>query len=189
MMVAGLTFILEFAEKIVEKVLSVFVRWWLNRLKGAILKGVVCSDFKVTVVSGLDPLRLALEFKVHNGSPSTIILNMTAVHLYCGGEAHVTSVVGTTLDNPFVTADNFKLKTGESTTVVINMIPDFRLLFSLIYSGFSLRSSSLHLLTTWGSIRVPLTPESIQNEVRDSNSKHQIEEYLKSVRAKLKEPL
>jgi len=188
-MVIGLTFLSAFAQKIVEIFLSVVVRWWLNLLKGAILKAVVSSDFKVRIVGGVDPLRLALKFKLHNGSPSTVTLNRLAINLYCSGEAHVSSVVGVILDNPFVSADKFRLKTGESTNVVINVIPDFRLLFSLIYGRFSLRYSSLHLSTAWGSIKVPLAPESIQNELTDSASKRQIEEYLKSVRVKLKEPL
>lgn len=164
---------------------ALFVRWWLGWIRERIADAVIPSDFKVSVNTGVDPLKLILRFKLHNGSAAGIQLNRIAVHLFCGGAAHVGSVVGVVSHNPFVdfSPASPKIGRGKSVDISVYITPDIYLWFWLLSDGgYSLHSSSIEILTSWGSIDVPLTAD-ITNEVR--NQRRSIDEFRDRVRRAL----
>lgn len=179
-----LTALSELAQWIVRILLMVFVKWWLNWIRRRVADAIVASDFKVTLVTGVDPLRLRLRFKFHNGSASSVQLNRLIVHLSCGG-APIGSVVGTITENPCIQVGNSNLKIGRGrdTSVTIDFTPDIYLWFWLLpNSGYHLNSSSVEVSTTWGIIRIPLEGD-VTNDV--SGFKSNIDDFLRNVRARL----
>jgi hypothetical protein len=87
-------------------------------------QAILPSDFSVNVVTGVDPLRLKLRFRLHNGSASSIRLSGIKAHLFCGG-AYVGSVAGAALDNPFVYVSpaNPTIDRGKSVDISIDITP------------------------------------------------------------------
>ena len=179
--VSILTWLSEIVRWVVGKMWSLFVRWWLGWIRRRMSEAIIPSDFSVNIVTGVDPLRLKLRFRLHNGSASSIRLNGIKAHLFCGG-AHVGSVAGAALDNPFVYVSpaNPTIGRGKSVDISIDITPDIYLWFWLLPdSGYSLHSSIIEVLTSWGAIDVPLTGKVV-SEVRQY--KGQIDEFRDRVR-------
>ena len=179
--VSILTLLSEIIRWVLGKVWTLLVRWWLRWIRNRMSDAVIPSDFSVDVGTGVDPLRLRLGFKLHNGSASSIRLNTVAVHLFCGG-AHVGSVVGDALGNPFiqVTPPHTTVAKGKNATITIDITPDLYLWFWLLPdSGYFLHKSRIEVLTSWGAIDVPLTGK-VASEV--GKYKDQINEFLDRVR-------
>lgn len=150
-------------------------------MRKRMLEAISPSDFKVSIVTRVDPLRLSLGFRLHNGSASGIRLNKVTVHLFCGG-AHVGSVVGAVLDNPFVhvSPKNSTIGRGTGVDLSVDITPDIYLWFWLLPdSGYSLCSSSIQVLTSWGAIDVPLVGKAV-SEV--GQYKDQIDDFRNRVR-------
>lgn len=164
---------------------ALFVRWWLGWIRGRIADAIIPSDFEVSVNTGVDPLKLVLRFKLHNGSASNIRLNRITAHLFCGGTAHVGSVVGTMSHNPFVdfSPESPKVGRGKSADISIYITPDIYLWFWLLPGGaYSLHSSSIEIQTNWGLIDVPLIGK-ITSQV--GSQRRSIEEFRDRVRRAL----
>lgn len=179
-----LTWLSEGIRWVVGKVWTIFVRWWLGWIRRRMSEAIIPSDFSVNAVPGVDPLRLKLQFTLHNGSASSIRLNGIKAHLFCGG-AHVGSVAGDVLDNPFVhvSPESPTIGRGKRVDISIDITPDIYLWFWLLQdSGYSLHSSSIEVLTSWGAIDVPLTGKVIS---KVGQYKVRIDEFRKRVRGLL----
>lgn len=166
-----------------ERLAMIFVHWWREKMRRYVSDAVIASDYKVDLVTGVDPLKLRLQFKVHNGSTSDIQLKRVAVHLFCG-DAHVGSVVGQVTENPFIKISfDPRIRRGKRAEVSIDFTPSIYLWFWLLSSGgFDLRSSVVEASTGWGDITVPLS-ENIHNNVKERI--HDIDKFVESVREKL----
>ena len=183
----ALTAVSEIARWMIGKLLMVFVRWWLDWIRRRVADAIVASDFKVIVVTGVDPLRLKLRFKLRNGSASGVRLNRLVVHLSCGG-APVASLVGAIAEYPSIEVDSsyLKLDRGKGASISIDFTPDIYLWsWLLLQGGYSLHSSSIELSTTWGNISVPLDGD-LTSEV--SGFKSSVDDFLRHVRARLVGP-
>lgn len=156
--VSILTWLSDAVKWVLRILWTLVVRWWLRLMRKRMLEAIRPSDFMVSVVTGVDPLRLVLRFKLHNGSASNIRLNRITAHLFCGG-AHVGSVAGAMLDNPFVhiSLETSIIGRGKSVDLSVDITPDIYLWFWLLQdSGYALHSSSMEVLTSWGAVDVPL---------------------------------
>jgi len=91
-------------------------------------------------------------------------------------------VAGAVLDNPFVHVSPASpiIGRGKSVDISVDITPDIYLWFWLLPdSNYSLHSSSIEVLTSWGAIDVPLTGD-VTSEV--GKYKGRIDEFLDRVR-------
>ena len=79
------TILLRFIEWLGKMIAKVIIGWWIGKIRKYITDAITISDRRVELVSGVDPLRLRLRFKVHNGSASNVQLERITIHLFCGG--------------------------------------------------------------------------------------------------------
>jgi hypothetical protein len=98
--------------------------------------------------------------------------------------AHVGSVVGPISGNPFINIKPVnQIGRGVTADLSIQFTPNIYLWFWLLPNGdYSLHSSSIECLTSWGAIDVPLT-DKISDELRGIN--RSIEEFQDRVRRAL----
>ncbi len=163
---------------VAEKLSMLVAGWWLSFLRKRIGASIVLSDFELRVVTGEDPLKLRLGFKLHNRTGSTVAVKRVALHLFADG-APVGSVVGDVIDTPFATVSDERVKSGHSVEVSGVVVPDFWYWLRL-YSGFSLLQSSIELATPFGLVRVSVRPDRMHADVEGREK--QVRDYVDSIR-------
>lgn len=166
------------------KLMRVLVNWWLKWFRRRMTESIIASDFKVSLVTGVDPLKLKFQFKLHNGSATDIKFHRLIIHLFCGG-AHVGSVTGGVTDSPFVRVgpSGVNIRPGRKADIFVEIIPNVYLWFWLLAdAGYSLETSSVEVSTTWGMITIPLS-DNVENAIKDM--KPQVSEFLTSIRSRL----
>jgi hypothetical protein len=180
------TILLKFLEWLGEMIAQITVGWWVGKIRKYVADAITISDRRVELVSGVDPLRLRVRFKVHNGSASDIKLEKINLYLFCGG-APIGSVSGEIKNNPFVDVGGnnleirqFTIKRGNLTDVSVEITPSIYLWFWLLVdSGYDIRSSTAEFKTTWGYIHKSLDGD-VDNKVKES--KNWIGQFLTKVK-------